>query len=43
VLDKIRFFRFMEAIFTRIDPKSLRPDPADRPQKEAEAAIAMPS
>ena len=43
LLDKIRFFRFCEAVITRIDPRSLRPDPADRPQKEADAAIAMPS
>ncbi|HXU03792.1 MAG TPA: fatty acid desaturase family protein [Polyangia bacterium] len=43
LLDKIHFFRFLEAVFTRIDPRSLRPDPADRPQKEPDAAIAMPS
>jgi len=43
VLDKIHFFRFCEAVMTRISPRSLRPDPADRPQKEAEAATAMPS
>ena len=28
---------------TRIYPRALRPDPADRPQKAADAAIAMPS
>ena len=43
VLDKIQFFRFCEAAITRIHPRALRPDPADRPQKEAAAAIAMPS
>jgi hypothetical protein len=44
LLDKIHFFRFLEAVFKRIDPNSLRPDPADRPQKpETDAAIAMPS
>jgi plasmanylethanolamine desaturase len=43
VLDKIHFFRFCEAVMTRIKPGVLRPDPADRPQKAADAAIAMPS
>ena len=43
LLDKIHFFRFCEAAITRINPRALRPDPADRPQKEADAAIAMPS
>ena len=43
LLDKIHFFRFLEKVFTRIDPNSLRPDPADRPQKADDAAIAMPS
>jgi ubiquitin-conjugating enzyme E2 variant len=43
LLDKIHFFRFIEKVFTRIDPNSLRPDPADRPQKADDAAIAMPS
>ena len=44
VLDKIHFFRFCEAVITRISPHALRPDPADRPpQNEADAAIAMPS
>jgi hypothetical protein len=44
LLDKIQFFRFCEAAITRIHPRALRPDPADRPpQNEADAAIAMPS
>ena len=43
VLDKIHFFRFCEAVMTRINPRSLRPHPADRPQNDADAAIAMPS
>jgi len=44
VLDKIHFFRFCEAVITRVSPRALRPDPADRPpQNEADAAIAMPS
>jgi hypothetical protein len=43
LLDKIHFFRICEAAITRINPRALRPDPADRPQKEAAAAIAMPS
>ena len=43
LLDKIHFFRFVEAVFTRIDRNSLRPDPADRPQKPDDAAMAMPS
>src|SRR5262245_23132915 len=44
ILDKIRFFRFCEAVMTRIKPGVLRPDPADRPpQNQADAAIAMPS
>jgi ubiquitin-conjugating enzyme E2 variant len=43
VLDKIRFFRFVEAVITRINPRALRPHPMDRPQNDADAAIAMPS
>jgi ubiquitin-conjugating enzyme E2 variant len=45
VLDKIRFFRFCEAILARVRPGILRPDPADRPpsQNADDAAIAMPS
>jgi plasmanylethanolamine desaturase len=43
LLDKIHFFRFCEKMMTRIDPHSLRPDPADRPQKADDAARAIPS
>src|SRR5262245_37295079 len=43
VLDKIRFFRFVEAVITRINPRALRPHPMDRPQNDEDAAIAMPS
>ena len=43
LLDKIHFFRFLETTITRINPRALRPDPADRPQKAADAAIAIPS
>jgi TMEM189-like protein len=43
VLEKIRFFRFMEAAISRINPRALRPHPDDRPQNGADAAIAMPS
>jgi ubiquitin-conjugating enzyme E2 variant len=43
LLDKIQFFRFCEWAITRIHPRALRPDPADRPQKPDDAAMAMPS
>ncbi len=43
VLDKIRFFRFLEWAISRIHPRALRPHPDDRPQRDADAAIAMPS
>ena len=37
VLEKIRFFRFCEAVVTRLKPGLLRPDPADRPQTQQAA------
>ena len=43
VLEKIRFFRLLEKAIARIHPRALRPHPDDRPQSEADAAIAMPS
>jgi ubiquitin-conjugating enzyme E2 variant len=43
VLEKIRFFRFLEKAISRIHPRALRPHPDDRPQSDPDAAIAMPS
>jgi ubiquitin-conjugating enzyme E2 variant len=43
VLEKIRFFRGLERLISRVSPGALRPHPDDRPQGADDAAIAMPS
>ena len=42
LLEKVRFFRFCEAVISRVHPRALRPHPDDRPQSD-DAAMAMPS